>query len=142
MAILLKDAREVPSPEDGARVLVDRQHPQKVEKEALALHSWFPELAPSAELRRWFLDKPMQWPLFRRRYLAELCAEKAVEALNKLEAIAADTKQMTLLTSAEDAEHSHTAVLRDLLEGVKKPPATSGPTRAAASGRIRARRPR
>jgi uncharacterized protein YeaO (DUF488 family) len=141
MAILLKDARDAASPEDGVRVLVDRQRPQGLEQEDLAFQIWLPELAPSAELRRWFHDKPAQWPLFRRRYLAELCDESAVEALNQLETISADAKQTTLLTSAEDAERSHAAILRDLLEGVKKPPATSGPSRAAASGRIRARRP-
>ncbi len=42
---------------------------------------------------------------------------------------------MTLLTSAEDQEHSHAAILRDLLGGVKKPPSTSGPARAASAGR-------
>ena len=122
-------------------MLVDRQRPQGMEQADLDLKIWFPELAPSTELRRWFHDKPAQWPLFRRRYLAELCDECAVAALNQLENIAANANQTTLLTSAEDAERSHAAILRDLLEGVKKPPATSGPSRAAASGRIRARRP-
>jgi uncharacterized protein YeaO (DUF488 family) len=142
MAILLKDVREAASPEDGARVLVDLRRPRGVSEETLALRSWLPELAPSQELNRWFGESPLQWPLFRRRYMAELCAEKAVVSLNKLEAIATEKKRMTLLTSADDAERSHAAILRDLLEGVKKPPATSGPARAAASGRIRARRPR
>jgi uncharacterized protein YeaO (DUF488 family) len=142
MAILLKDACEAASPEDGARVLVDRRRPRGVAQEALTLRRWLPELAPSQDLQRWFDESATRWPLFRRRYMAELCGEKAVQALNKLEAMAAHAKQMTLLTSAEDVERSHAAVLRDLLEGVKKPPATSGPARAAASGRIRARRPR
>ena len=142
MAILLKDVREAASPEDGARVLVDLRRPRGVSEETLALRSWLPELAPSQELNRWFDESPVQWPLFRRRYLAELCGEKAVVALNNLEAVATDVKRMTLLTSSEDAERSHAAILRDLLEGVKKPPATSGPARAVASGRIRARRPR
>ncbi len=122
-------------------MLVDRQRPQGLEQEDLALQSWLPALAPSPELRRWFQHKPTQWTLFRRRYFAELCEEDAAEALNQLETIVTASKKITLLTSSEDAEHSHAAILRDLLEGVKKPPATSGPSRAAASGRIRVRRP-
>jgi uncharacterized protein YeaO (DUF488 family) len=142
MAILLKDAREAAAAEDGARVLVDRFRPRGVTEESLKLRSWHPELAPSSELQRWFVERPGHWMLFRRRYMAELCAEDAVQALNRLEALAAHAKRITLLTSTEDTERSHAAILRDLLEGVKKPPSTSGPARAAASGRMSARRPR
>jgi uncharacterized protein YeaO (DUF488 family) len=142
MAILLKHVREEAQPEDGARVLVDRQRPRGVDESSLELRSWLPMLGPSVELRRWFDERPSQWQLFRRQYVQELCDQKAVEALTELEAIAAEEKRLTLLTGAKDQEHSHAAILRDLLEGVKKPPATSRPARAAASGRMRARRPR
>jgi uncharacterized protein YeaO (DUF488 family) len=142
MAILLKHVREEAQPEDGARVLVDRRRPRGVNKDSLELRSWLPTLGPSAELLRWFDERPSQWRLFRREYVAELCDQKAVEALTELEEMAAEEKRLTLVTGAKDQEHSHAAILRDLLEGVKKPPATSGPARAAASGRIRARRPR
>ena len=156
MSILLKRAREAASPEDGARVLVDRRRPrglgkavakkdvaEDAAKEALELRAWLPGLGPSDELQRWFDERPRQWPIFRRRYLAELCEAVAEEALSELHAIAASEPTVTLLTSAKDQERSHAAILRDLLDGVKKPPSTSGPARAAASGgRIRARRPR
>ena len=162
MSILLKRAREAALPEDGARVLVDRRRPRgfakdgaegtangvakdaakEASKETLELHTWLPGLGPSDELRRWFNERPRQWPIFRRRYLAELCTAEAEDALSELHAIAATEHTVTLLTSAKDQEHSHAAILRDLLDGVKKPPSTSGPTRAASGGRVRARRPR
>jgi uncharacterized protein YeaO (DUF488 family) len=142
MAILLKCAHEAALREDGARVLVDRREPRGVAKESLELRSWLPMLGPSDPLERWLMDRPSQWPVFRRRYLAELCDQKAVDALVELEAIATSEQSITLLTAAQDPEHSHAAVLRDLLEGVKKPPATSGPAWAIAGGRIRARRNR
>ena len=142
MAILLKHACDPALAEDGARVLVDRKQPRGVAKDSLELYGWLPVLAPSDALMQWFDESPARWRSFRGKYLAELCNEKAVEALNKLETIAASGKQMTLLTSAEDQERSHARILRDLLEGVKKPPASSGPARATASGRVRARRPR
>jgi len=162
MPVLLKRAREAASPKDGARVLVDRKRPRgyakaaakgteelatkaaakDAAKDALKLHAWLPGLGPSDELQRWFNERPRQWPIFRRRYLAELCTDEAEDSLSELHAIAATEKTVTLLTSARDQQHSHAAILRDLLDGVKKPPSTSGPTRAASSGRIRARRPR
>lgn len=142
MAILLKHACDPVVAEDGVRVLVDRKRPRKTEMDSPRLSRWLPVLAPSDTLMQWFSERPTQWPTFRSKYLAELCNEKAAEALNMLETMAASRKQMTLLTSAKDPEHSHARILRDLLEGVKKPPATSGPARAAASGRMRARRPR
>jgi uncharacterized protein YeaO (DUF488 family) len=146
MTILLKRATEAASPEDGARVLVERRQPRgvakKVAEETLKLRAWLPVLGPSEELRQWFNQRPRQWPIFRRRYLDELCNAEAEESLIELHAIAASEPTVTLLTSAKDQEHSHAVILRDLLGGVRKPPSTSGPTRAASSGRIRARRPR
>lgn len=142
MAILLKHAREAASVDDGARVLVDRRRPAGVARETLELRAWLPALAPSDELRRWFVEAPKQWPFFRRRYLAELCDQKATDALSELHVVAGSEPNTTLLTAAKELEHSHAAILRDLLEGVKKPPATSGPSRAASGGRIRARRNR
>ncbi len=146
MTILLKRATEAASPEDGARVLVEHQLPRGVGKkaatEALRLRAWLPVLGPTEELRRWFSERPRQWPIFRRRYLEELCSGDAEESLIELHAIAASEPTVTLLSSAKDPEHSHAVILRDLLGGVKKPPSTSGPTRAASGGRIRARRPR
>ena len=98
-------------------------------------------LAPSDLLRRWFDERPRQWQLFRRRYLAELCTEEAAAALGMLHELAASEPCMTLLTIAGEPERSHAAILRDLLQGVRKPPSTTGPARAAAGGRIRAPRP-
>ncbi len=142
MAILLKRARQAASPEDGARVLVERRRPRGLSEETLALRAWPKALAPSEDLRQWFLESPRQWPVFRRLYLAELCTEEAEQALVELHSIAASEPITTLLTSAKEPERSHAAILRDLLEGVRKPPSTSGPTRAASGGRVRARRSR
>ncbi len=142
MSILLKRAGETASPEDGARVLVEQRRPRGITKEALNLRAWLPALGPSEELRRWFSERPRQWPIFRRRYLAELRSREAEDSLMELHAIVASEPTVTLLSSAKDQEHSHAVILRDLLGGVKKPPSTSGPARATSSGRIRARRPR
>jgi uncharacterized protein YeaO (DUF488 family) len=142
MAILLKRTREAASPEDGARVLVERRRPRGIAEESLQLSAWLPVLAPSEALRRWFAARPLQWPIFRRRYLAELGSEAAADGLSELHAMAESEKTLTLLVSARHQERSHAAILRDLLEGARKPPSTSGPARAAAGASVRARRKR
>jgi uncharacterized protein YeaO (DUF488 family) len=43
---------EPPTPEDGARLLVDRLWPRGVKKEKLQLAGWLKEAAPSAPLRQ------------------------------------------------------------------------------------------
>ena len=83
-----------------------------------------------------------QWALFRKRYLAELAAPAAGAALEQLYDLARARKKVTLLYAARDAEHNNAVVLRDLLEGMRKPPSSSGPAAAAALGRRRAVRPR
>lgn len=45
---------DAPAPDGRVRVLVDRLWPRGVKKEDLKLNAWMKELAPSAELRRWF----------------------------------------------------------------------------------------
>lgn len=142
MAVQLKPVRKPASRTDGRRVLVDRQRPRGMERDELVLAEHLPALAPTPELARWFRTRPSMWLMFRRRYLEGLEEPRALEALLELEELAQGSRRITLLTAAKDLEHSHAAVLRDLLSGVRKPPASSGPQRAAASGRQRARRQR
>jgi uncharacterized protein YeaO (DUF488 family) len=42
-----------PSPEDGARVLVDRVWPRGMRKDAASLDEWAKDVAPTTELRTW-----------------------------------------------------------------------------------------
>jgi uncharacterized protein YeaO (DUF488 family) len=140
MPVLIKSARQAPSSEDGARVLVESHPPRGIRREALELRAWLAVLAPSDALRRWFEERPRQWLGFRRRYLAELCTEEAAAALSMLQEIADSAPLLTLLTRNGEQKHSHAAILRDLLDGVRKPPSSTGPARIAAGGPVRARR--
>jgi uncharacterized protein YeaO (DUF488 family) len=140
MAIQIKNAAQPASPDDGARVLVERRPPPGMRSAALALRASLGALAPSEELRQWFDQRPRQWLIFRRRYLVELNEEPAIEAFTELHAIADAEPNLTLLTLAAEPERSHGAILRDLLEGKPKPPATTGAARAALRGRSSARR--
>ena len=142
MAILLKRAREKPARGDGTRVLVDRVWPRGVGRQEAKLHAWLRDLAPSDRLRRWFDEQggpPELWLRFRRRYLGELSDPAATRALEELYRLAAERRTLTLLHSARDTEHNGARVLKELLEGARKPPSSAGPAATAARG-VRARR--
>ncbi|MFN3414188.1 MAG: DUF488 domain-containing protein [Thermoanaerobaculum sp.] len=111
MVIGYKRVYEPASPEDGTRVLVDRLWPRGFTKERLAA-LWWPELAPSPELRKWYNHEPQRWDEFRARYTAELCFRR--EAVMKLLALA-QKGPVTLLTATREVERSAAVVLRDHL---------------------------
>ncbi|GAA1176713.1 uncharacterized protein YeaO (DUF488 family) [Kitasatospora gansuensis] len=100
-------------PEDGARILVDRLWPRGLSKEIAALDGWPKALTPSTELRRWYHDGG-DYPTFRSRYLAELSAADARAELDALRA-QLTSSPIILLTASKDLDHSHAAVLRELL---------------------------
>jgi len=144
MPVLLKRAYEKPSRTDGTRVLVDRLWPRGLTKQAAALDAWLKDVAPSNELRRWFHARPELWLAFRKKYLGELAAPAAAEALERLYELAGESRQLTLVFSARDQERNNAVVLKQLLEGMRKPPSSSGPKGAAATSAraARARPPR
>lgn len=57
---------------DGYRILVDRIWPRGLTKEKAKIYSWKKEIAPSAELRRWFGHKSERFPEFVEKYEEEL----------------------------------------------------------------------
>jgi uncharacterized protein YeaO (DUF488 family) len=143
MSIQLKRAYDAPSTADGVRVLVDRLWPRGLTKRRAAIDEWLRDLAPSDTLRRWFHANTLAWSVFRKRYLHELSEPTASAALERLYALARRRKRVTLVYSARDLERNNAVVLKELLEGMRKPPSSSGPARAAALPmRAARRRPR
>lgn len=100
---------------DGARVLVDRVWPRGLRKEEAHLDEWLRDVAPSTELRRWYGHDPERFAEFRRRYLAELREPDRQRAARHLLEIARE-RDLTLLTSTRDVDHSQAAVLADWLQ--------------------------
>jgi uncharacterized protein YeaO (DUF488 family) len=134
--IWVKRIYEKPTRADGTRVLVDRLWPRGVSKSSAQLHAWLRELAPSDALRQWFHARAAGWPAFRKRYLKELSRPEAAESLDELYRLAMRRKRLTLLFSSKDEDHNNAVVLKDLLEGMRKPPTGTGP------GAVRAMRER
>ena len=143
MMVRLKRVYDEPASQDGTRVLVDRLWPRGLTKEAAALDAWMKELAPSHELRKWYHAHPVQWSKFREKYLAELTTDAAHSALEQLHDLAHKRSGLTLLFASKSLDQNHALVLKQLVEGDRKPPTGTGPVRAVATGRARAaRRPR
>src|SRR6202142_3619617 len=128
--ISVKRVYEKPARADGYRVLVDRLWPRGLSKGRAALHAWLRDLAPSDELRHWFHARPESWLAFRKRYLKELALPEAAEALNELYRLARRKKNLTLLFASRNELHNNAVVLKDLLEGMRKPPTGTGPARS------------
>lgn len=127
MPVTVKRVYEPASRSDGARVLVDRLWPRGLRKTDVALHEWLRDLAPSDALRKWFHERPRQWALFRKRYLKELAGAEAEKDLQKLYSLAHRRKRLTLLYASKNKTHNNAVVLKDLLEGMRKPPTGTGP---------------
>ena len=113
--IRVRRVYEVPESGDGARVLVDRIWPRGMTKASAALDEWCKNVAPSAELRKWYGHDPDLFQEFSRRYQLELEDSQRAEALAHLRGLAED-RQLTLLTATRQPEISEAAVLAALLE--------------------------
>ena len=127
MPVAVKRVYESVSRSDGTRVLVDRLWPRGLRKTDAVLHAWLRDLAPSDELRKWFHARPERWELFRKRYLKELARPEAGNDLVKLYALARKKKRITLLYASKNITRNNAIVLKDLLEGTRKPPTGTGP---------------
>jgi len=133
MAVVLKRVYDPPSTKDGARVLVDRLWPRGLSKEKAKLKLWLKDVAPSDELRKWYHARPAQWLKFREKYLEELSSPEASEALDQLHELATTGKTLTLLFASQNVERNNATVLKELLDGTKKPPRSTGEGAASAA---------
>jgi uncharacterized protein YeaO (DUF488 family) len=132
MAVVVKRVYEPASSTDGARVLVDRLWPRGLTKATAALDEWLRDLAPSDELRRWYHARPDQWASFRKKYLKELSHPEAETALRRLYQFANKRKRLTLLFASKNETRNNAVVLKELLDGARKPPTGTGPARVSA----------
>ena len=138
MAIALKRVYETPARTDGMRVLVDRLWPRGLSKAQAAVDEWLRDLSPSDELRKWFHTQPRHWTSFRKKYLRELSQPEAESELLKLYNLAHKRKRLTLLFASRNLAQNNALVLKELLEGMRKPPTSTGPAQPAAIRRRKA----
>ncbi len=109
----LKRVYDKPSPDDGARFLVERLWPRGLRKADLAMDAWHKDAAPSTELRKWFSHDPDKWTEFQKRYFAEL--DRNPDAWKPI-LEAAHAGAVTLLYSSQDAGHNNAVALKAYLD--------------------------
>lgn len=116
MSIQIKRIYDPASPDDGARVLVDRLWPRGVSKERAALTEWLKDVAPSTELRVTFGHMADRFPAFAQAYRTELGTQpekqRAVQHLLDMSRMGT----VTLLYGAKDPKVNHALVLQAYLQ--------------------------
>jgi uncharacterized protein YeaO (DUF488 family) len=108
--------------DDGLRVLVCRYRPRGVPKAKETWDVWRKQLGPSVELHADYYGKhgpPIDWAAYRKRYLAEMKAQKAeIRALaEKVEA--GETVTLLCSSACTDEAHCHRTLLRRLIEAAR-----------------------
>ncbi|MBN8865462.1 MAG: DUF488 domain-containing protein [Sphingobacteriales bacterium] len=114
-SINIKRVYEPYSKSDGFSILVDRLWPRGIRKEDERINLWLKEVAPSAELRKWFNHEAEKWSAFTKKYRAEL---KGSPALAALIALVKKHRKVTLLYGAKDEEHNQAAALAHMLHSL------------------------
>lgn len=112
--VRVRRAYDLPEPDDGRRVLVDRLWPRGLSKERAHLDEWCKQIAPSTDLREWYGHDPGRYEEFARRYRVELDDPERAAAFAQLRELAAHGP-LTLLTATKRSDISEAAVLVDLL---------------------------
>src|SRR5665647_3092225 len=108
MKIKIKRVYEKPDKEDGIRILVDRLWPRGLTKEKASIDLWLKDIAPSAELRKWFGHDPEKWKEFRKSYRHELKEDEEQVSLLKDQM---KKGMVTLVYGAKDEEHNQACLL-------------------------------
>ena len=111
--IRLKRVYEEAARNDGFRILVERLWPRGVSKEKANIRLWAKEIAPSAELRKWYGHNLARWEEFKKRYRRELKGKQ--ESLEEIRSRAREWT-VTFVYAARDEEHNSAIALKDYLE--------------------------
>lgn len=113
MTIFIKRIYELPSAQDGYRILIDRLWPRGIKKQDARIDEWLKEVAPSTELRKWFNHEPEKWKAFTKKYAEELRGSLAYKSLQSL---IAQHGTVTLIYSARDKHFNQAVALQQMLQ--------------------------
>jgi uncharacterized protein YeaO (DUF488 family) len=111
----IKTKRIYDSPEkaDGFRILIDGLWPRGWSNDKAPIDVWMKEIAPSAELRKWFGHQPERWAEFKQRYFQEL--DGIPEVVARVHEQAGE-RDVVLVYSAKDELHNNAVCLKEYLE--------------------------
>jgi len=116
MTIRIKRIYDVPSEDDGKRVLIDCLWPRGISKAKAHLDMWLKEVAPSTELRKWYNHSPEKQEAFCNLYEQELSTDPiridAVKVLRRM----AEEGDITLLYESKDTVYNNASILFNWLK--------------------------
>lgn len=112
--IKIKRIYDLPTKEDGFRILVDQLWPRGLSKDKAKVDLWLRNIAPSDELRKWFAHDSRKWKEFENKYKEELRDKK--ELLGKIKQAEKEKGIVTLVYSAKDEEHNNAVALINILK--------------------------
>ena len=107
--IKIKRVYELPTRDDGFRVLVDRLWPRGLGKDKAKIDLWLKDIAPSHDLRKWYGHDPKKWTEFKKKYFKELDNRKQL-AHQILERVKEGT--VTLLFGSKEEKLNNAVALR------------------------------
>jgi len=113
--IKIKRIYEDYSETDGYRVLIDRLWPRGISKERAKIDLWIKEIAPSNDLRKWYINNSEKNEQFQKKYMRELNENST--ALNKVKKMINEQKTVTFLYASKDSNPPHAIVLQQMLKG-------------------------
>jgi len=116
MTIIIKRIYDVPSEDDGKRILIDRLWPRGISKANAQLDMWLKEVAPSTELRKWYGHSPEKQEAFRNLYEQELSTDSIRSDAVKLLRRMSEEGNITLLYGAKDTVYNNASILFNWLK--------------------------
>jgi len=115
--IRIKRIYDVPTSDDGVRILVDRFWPRGLSKEKARVDLWLKEIAPSNELRKWYGHDPKKWAEFREKYFKYLDMKRELvnQIIQKIK-----EGDVTLLYSSKEEKLNNAVALKEYIEKQKQ----------------------
>jgi len=115
--IKIKRVYDEPFKDDGYRILIDRLWARGLKKEKAKIDLWLKEIAPSNELRKWYVHDPTKWNSFKEKYKVELKGkEKLLDQIKKLEK---EKGTLTLLYSSKEPRLNNAVALLEIINQLK-----------------------
>jgi len=100
--------------EEGAiRILVDGIWPRGLTKQEVNADYWFKEVAPSAELRKWYSHQIEKWNDFKKRYFEELDRNQKVNELLEI----CRYNDVVFLYASRETKMNNATALKEYVEG-------------------------
>jgi uncharacterized protein YeaO (DUF488 family) len=111
--IKIKRIYEMPTQDDGFRILVDRLWPRGLSKDKAKVDLWLKEIAPSNDLRKWYAHDPKKWGEFKKKYFKELDLKKELVdlILKKIK-----EGKVTLPFGAREERFNNTVALKEYIK--------------------------